>query len=297
MTSSASAGPTIVAAKRISRSLHLAYSSSSVSSSNISPHRCHRPLLTMTSAHTSRCHVDEAASSPTRSRSTMASGPLGAADRPGAVDPDIAWSARLVRLLGTANEPQRHRRAPAALIGLVMVNLDTIDALDTERSLGQAPSQLLRVPLADVVDMDPVAEIQRVRTPPVMQATSTHDNTVTKHPVGGIAAALPMLVRRHDESGAVFIADRFERHPRQPRAKVVQARLDRHSQVRNVVGTPQTEVQAPGDDLVRKTPHPIQTAIRHRPARTNSTSPTTPAVRPPPGLVELDSVWPCPSPT
>jgi len=115
----------------------------------------------------------------------MSSDPLGTADRPRAVDSDFRWGPHVVRLLRTTNEPQRLRYRAASFVGLVMLNLDAIDAPDIEGGVGQPTSQLLGVAPADVSDYEASppcshssfdAIMNRVRSSSLTGSNGTHAN-------------------------------------------------------------------------------------------------------------------------
>ncbi len=181
--------------------------------------------------------------------------PLGAADPPAAVDPDFTTCVHSIGPFGTFNEPERSRHCTAAGVGLVVVDLDMLDTRNAERCRREAAGHLDRVAPADVVDMDPVAKIQRATALSVVQAARTDDDIVAERAVVRVTTLVPVGTTGVDEIDAVGVAERFEARPGQPGSKVLNAGVDRIAQRSHVVWTPQAEQQSWRDDFARKTAH------------------------------------------
>ncbi len=71
------------------------------------------------------------------------------------------------------------------------MDLDSLDPSDPKSSRRETSCQFGRIAFADVVGVDPVAEIQGVGPLAAMQAASSDDNTVVECSVVGFSALLP----------------------------------------------------------------------------------------------------------
>ena len=181
--------------------------------------------------------------------------PVGARNRPGAVSSRLGRGSHLVRFLRATAEPECLWNSPTPHIGLVMVDLNSIDPVHTKSYARETPRQLGRVALATMVAVNPVADLQRAGTPPMMEATPANNDPMAEHPVDDVTTVVPLLFPRRDQLGAVVVAERFECNPGHPRAEVLDAGLDRCTQGGHVVATPSAQHEPRSDHLARKTFH------------------------------------------
>ncbi len=130
-------------------------------------------------------------------------------DRPRTVDSGLAGGLNLIRLLPRHGETQPGRNPSAGYVGFVVVDLDPVDARNVERRVGERRSQFGGQPLSNVVDMDPVADLENVRPPTAMQAASTDRHLAQERAVDRVASLPPVVVPAGDEVASVGHGQRF----------------------------------------------------------------------------------------
>lgn len=142
-------------------------------------------------------------------------------------EPSRPCRSRLLHhLLTETSKPETPRNPLTGRVGLVVSDLDTVDTGHLEGCLGQRSRRLGRMPPAEMINMNPIADLDRVGSVTAMKSGTPHHLTLTEDAKVTVAPFLPVGSPLAYQGYPILQRGRLIRGPRHPRMQVVDTLLD-----------------------------------------------------------------------
>ena len=137
------------------------------------------------------------------------------------------------------------------------MNLDSSDARHRQRSCRQLGGDFPGIAASEMINVNPVVDLERVRPGPMVQATTTDDHAAMECAGDDVASATPALPPVPDQVGTCVIAEWLVSYEWHPRSEVLDAVLDRSPKDGNVATQPSTEGEPRADNEFGQDGHGI----------------------------------------
>jgi hypothetical protein len=174
---------------------------------------------------------------------------------PDAVDANLPGRFPAIGPLADEAVAQRSRDRGAGDVGLVVVDLHSLDARGCQRRLGQRRRDPGRVAAAQEGDVDPVADLQRAGATAAVQAATAGDPAVGEDAEQDVAARAPFALPAGQHRQSVFERQRLQRDPGHPWLQVGDVFDDRLVLGGCVGDRPAAQEQAIGLDAIGQPIH------------------------------------------